>query len=155
VVSIAPFSTPDCPDCSRACFRFLIFHPFSRGSPDPICPDVRTPVAKLSLLCLRPAFSAFFSILTKRKLLTSKSALSILEDYSKPIGGCLRPCAARTHTQTDGHPENIMHPAQSCPWVGLTHGLGWIEIFQFWWVGSTKAKVLKFERIILMHLKHG
>jgi len=25
--------------------------------------------------------------------------------------------------------------AQSCPWVGLTHGLGW--------VGSTKAKVLK------------
>jgi len=30
---------------------------------------------------------------------------------------------------------------QSCPWVGLTHGLGWVglgwvEIFQFfWWVG--------------------
>ena len=20
---------------------------------------------------------------------------------------------------------------QSCPWVGLTHGLGWVEIFQF------------------------
>jgi len=36
VVSIAPFSTPACPDCSQniqktavfACFRFLIFHPF-------------------------------------------------------------------------------------------------------------------------------
>jgi len=26
---------------------------------------------------------------------------------------------------------------QSCPWVGLTHGLGWVEIFQFLldWVG--------------------
>jgi len=40
---------------------------------------------------------------------------------------------------------------QSCPWVGLTHGLGeigsgWVEIFQFLvgWVGSTIAKVLKF-----------
>jgi len=40
--------------------------------------------------------------------------------------------------------------AQSCPWVGLTHGLGcigsgWVEIFQFLvgWVGSTTAKVLK------------
>jgi len=39
---------------------------------------------------------------------------------------------------------------QSCPWVGLTHGLGWVgpgwvEIFQFLvgWVGSTTAKVLK------------
>ena len=27
-----------------ACFRFLIFHPFSRGSADPICPYVRTPI---------------------------------------------------------------------------------------------------------------
>ena len=27
-----------------ACFRFLIFHPFSRGSADPICPYVRTPM---------------------------------------------------------------------------------------------------------------
>ena len=36
---------------------------------------------------------------------------------------------------------------QSCPWVGLTHGLNWVEIFQFFgrlgWVGSTTAKVLK------------
>ena len=34
---------------------------------------------------------------------------------------------------------------QSCPWVGLTHGLGWVEIFQFLvgWVGSTITKVLK------------
>jgi len=39
---------------------------------------------------------------------------------------------------------------QSCPWVGLTHGLGlvgsgWVEIFHFLvgWVGSTTAKVRK------------
>ena len=38
---------------------------------------------------------------------------------------------------------------QSCPWVGLNHGLGWVgsgwvEIFQFLvgWVGSTIAKVV-------------
>jgi len=35
---------------------------------------------------------------------------------------------------------------QSSPWVGLTHGLGWVKIFQFFggfgWVGSTTAKVL-------------
>ena len=39
------------------------------------------------------------------------------------------------------------------PWVGL----GWFEIFQFLvgWVGSTTENVLKFERIMLMHLKHG
>jgi len=42
-----------------------------------------------------------------------------------------------------------MCPRQSCPRVGLTHGLGWVEsgwveIFQFLvgWVGSTIAKVL-------------
>ena len=29
---------------------------------------------------------------------------------------------------------------QSCPWVGLTHGLGWVRLG---WVGSTIAKVLK------------
>ena len=35
---------------------------------------------------------------------------------------------------------------QRCPWVGLTHGSGWVEIFQFLvgWVGSTIAKMLKF-----------
>jgi len=43
---------------------------------------------------------------------------------------------------------------QSCPWVGLTHGFGWVgsgwvEIFQFWmgWVGldhhSKSTKYLK------------
>ena len=34
---------------------------------------------------------------------------------------------------------------QSCPWVGLTHGLGWVvsRFFSFWWVGYTIAKVLK------------
>jgi len=30
--------------------------------------------------------------------------------------------------------EMLRHAGQSCPWVGLTHGfgwLGWVEIFQF------------------------
>ena len=53
VVSIAPFSYlaftphPSLPFRKLvvfACFRFLIFHPFSRGSADPICPYVRTPM---------------------------------------------------------------------------------------------------------------
>jgi len=50
VVSIAPFSTPAFTSTPIqktalfACFRFLIFHPFSRGSADPICPYVRTPI---------------------------------------------------------------------------------------------------------------
>ena len=57
VVSIAPFSTPACPNCSQniaqtlkialfACFRFLIFHPFPGGSAGPICPCVRTPMRR-------------------------------------------------------------------------------------------------------------
>jgi len=52
--------------------------------------------------------------------------------------------------------------AQSCPWVGLTDGLVWVGLGRdfsvfggFGWVGSTIAKVLKIERIMLMHLKHG
>jgi len=53
VVSVAPFSTRACPDCSQniqktaifAFFRFLVFHPFFQGeSADPICPYVRTPM---------------------------------------------------------------------------------------------------------------
>ena len=39
------------------------------------------------------------------------------------------------------------------PWVGL--GRVGSRFCSFLWVGSTIAKVLKFERIILMHLKHG
>jgi len=44
------------------------------------------------------------------------------------------------------------------PWVGL----GWVglgrdfSVFgRLGWVGPTTEKVLKFERIMLMHLKHG
>jgi len=41
------------------------------------------------------------------------------------------------------------------PWVGS----GWVEIFQFLvglgWFWSTIAKVLKFERIMFLYLKHG
>ena len=67
VVSIAPFSTPACPDCSHniawtqktalfACFRFLIFYPFFPG-------DQLTPFAPM---CGRPCetvltFLRFFS----------------------------------------------------------------------------------------------
>ena len=45
----------------------------------------------------------------------------------------------------------------SMGWVDPRVWLGWVEIFQFLvgWVGSTTATVLKFERLILMHLKHG
>jgi len=44
---------------------------------------------------------------------------------------------------------------QSCPQVGLAHGLGWVEIFGWLgWVGSTIAKVIKFKWLALMHLKH-
>ena len=62
----------------------------------------------------------------------------------------------QTDRQTDKHPNKPRYiciavdritvlsvAAQSCPWVGLTHGLGWVEIFQFWSVGSSKAKVQK------------
>jgi len=37
-----------------------------------------------------------------------------------------------------------LYVAQSCPRVELTHGLGWVEIFQFvvGWVVSTIAKKL-------------
>jgi len=37
-----------------------------------------------------------------------KSDKEKLEVYDKPVGDCLRP--ARTHTQTDGQPVNIMPP---------------------------------------------
>jgi len=54
VVSIAPFSTPACLKTALfACFRFLIFHPFSRGSAEPICPYVRTPMTRSSRLSTR------------------------------------------------------------------------------------------------------
>jgi len=46
-------------------------------------------------------------------------------------------------------------------WVGLV-GFGWVGLDRDFsvfgglgWVGSTTAEVLKFERIIFMHLKHG
>ena len=50
------------------------------------------------------------------------------------------------HAVADIFPHHAHDPqrlSQSCPWVGLTHGLGWVEIFQFLvgWVGSTMAEV--------------
>jgi len=61
------------------------------------------------------------------------------------------PCPARTFSfaadKRTTHSSRWTYIPQSCPWVGLTHGSGR--------VGSTIAKVLKFERITLMHLKRG
>ena len=50
-------------------------------------------------------------------------------------------------------------PESSMSWVDPWVGLGWVKNFQFL-VGLVgldplQQKVLKFERIILMHLKHG
>jgi len=54
VVSIAPFSTPVCPDCSQNIQKTALFcmislfnfsSIFSGGSADPICPYVWTPMA--------------------------------------------------------------------------------------------------------------
>jgi len=61
VVSIAPFSTPACPDCSQNItytqkLLFCIFSLFNfssiffRGSADPICPYVRAPMYALQYL---------------------------------------------------------------------------------------------------------
>ena len=44
VVSIAPFSTPACPDCSLFAFNFSSIFP--GGSADLICPYVRTPMVQ-------------------------------------------------------------------------------------------------------------
>ena len=64
VVSIAPFSTPaftpQPPPIQKtalfACFHFLIFHHFSRGSADPICPYVQMPMGHAAIeLYLVPA----------------------------------------------------------------------------------------------------
>jgi len=52
-------------------------------------------------------------------------------------------CDGRTDAQTHDDGVTRHYPQQnSCPWVGLTHGLGWlgsgwVEIFQFLvgWVG--------------------
>jgi len=43
----------------------------------------------------------------------------------------------------------------SMGWIDLWVGLGQDFSLIVGWVGSTTAKVLKFERIVLMHLKHG
>ena len=60
VVSIAPFSTPAFtphqPPIRKllffACFRYLIFHPFSRGSLTPFAPVCGRPWVRLLLFCL-------------------------------------------------------------------------------------------------------
>ena len=56
--------------------------------------------------------------------------------------------------------QSSTDPELSTVWV--TYGLGWVglgryfSVFdRFGWVGSTIAKVLKFVRITLMHLKDG
>jgi len=50
---------------------------------------------------------------------------------------------------------------QSCPWVRLTHGLGWVGLGRdfffivFGGLGPILQKYYNFERIMSMHLKHG
>jgi len=79
-----------------------------------------------------------------------------------PAEGLLPWAHAGTDRETDGQtPYCFIDPAphtmravptnQSCPWVGLTHELGWVGLgrdFQFLvgWVGSTTAKVLKIRK---------
>ena len=56
------------------------------------------------------------------------------------------------HLIYSGH----VNTEQSCPWLGLTDGLGGDFSVFGGLGGSTTAKVLKkFEKTILMHLKHG
>jgi len=52
VVSMAPFSTPACPDCSQninvencSFYMFSLFNFFIQISADPICLYVRTPMS--------------------------------------------------------------------------------------------------------------
>ena len=41
---------------------------------------------------------------------------------------------------------------QSCPWVGSTHGLGWVEIFSFLvgWVVGQKISTNSYPRYIII-----
>ena len=146
--------------------------------------------------------------------ITPRSSTNITSLRSASYGGCKRDtaricCSPPRRSRTTPSDRTL---DQSCPWVGLTHGLGWVEIFPLglgqsangfgwigsdkmdqwttlhqtlrgrselsmgwvdpwvglgWvgsrffsfgklrWVGSTIAKVLKFERTMLMHLKQG
>ena len=70
---------------------------------------------------------------------------------------CVMVHSARHRDLRPQHNEHAYAHAstpQSCPWVGLTHGLGRVgsTFFSYWWAGSTIGKVPKIERIILMHL---
>ena len=136
-------------------YVYLFAHPMDRdgtmftGSPS-ICVCVREPL----------------------RCVTCVQGAGVLCDIREPqlVGDPHSACAEATSSyqpNTKYVQKWSLKPVQSCPWVGLTHrfcwvelgwfGSGWVKIFQFFvgWVGSTTAKVLKIERIILMHLKHG
>ena len=77
------------------------------------------------------------------------------EDYEDHTGGEVTteaPHANAIKKLVEQMGDKMKGMRQSCPWVGLTHGLDWAGLG---WVGSTTAKILKFERISLLHLKHG
>jgi len=126
----------------------------------------RDPAAAISKVSF-PISGRFFMHLAKM----SKSRDMRLEfrtqswDWTLP-GSAIGPeCRSRLRSEAEtsvssglsGRNTGLDH---SCPWVGLTHGLGWIgsgwvEIFQFLmgWVGSTIAKVLNFWKAYVHALK--
>jgi len=117
VVSIAPFSTPACPDCSQnitqtqktalfACFRSLIFHPFSRwgGQLTPFVP-----------MCGRPWLRSIkFRFQTRRAIDLSAGRCS--QSARKSIQACCcigrvqadRACVCKwqVHGQAAGRPAD-------------------------------------------------
>jgi len=73
--------------------------------------------------------------------------------YCSPTGGIITGRRVQYIAATPPAPASTN---QNCPWIGLTHDLSWVGSvgLRFWWIGSAIAKVLKFEMIMLMQLKH-
>ena len=145
MVSIAPFSTSDCPDCSRACFRFLIFHPFSRGVTLPHlprCSDARGEIVRVVLT------SCIFGVLfdsDKKKIANVKVSLAYIRRL-RQADRRMPPPVRRTHAHTNGRTSrkhNASGPELSMGWVdpthGLTHGLGRDFSVLVGWVHYSKS----------------
>ena len=90
MVSIAPFSTPACPDCSQNIQKTAVFCMFSLfnissifpgGSADPICPYVRTPMCPPTSLCLPVSVTSSFD-----SRLASQRPRALLSDCGWGLG---------------------------------------------------------------------